>query len=529
MLDKSTQNQLSGKSGLQGRYCRSCGSPVRQQAQFCPSCGMPLHRDTRAFPHNVHPVSSTVVGAPLTSPKSNSQISSEPFLRAGQEHKEFEPGSGAVQVCDVSQVSALRKRLGRAASGMKLIGLLSAFLILLYSLFKFGINPGVSLVLAILIFSSAFWLSHQMKAGYSFVLIPIALWTIALLAYDLLVDVPSAIGDLSSGYSIAYETIGIMVLTIPIYFVWRGIIALYAYKRFLRGNPSKSEPLIQDPWENGRKKTRKHPKFLNKASKGMYTFLLLMPLVWFVIFASSLNTQQTQVTTVAGQIVNLIGRLIIGLAVWTLMAFLYRRARRHAMLPGSKLAIKDTRAIVLYLRPFRDDRIKIRARATDGRVFLERFLKITFEELITDHLWRYGPVRAIGDPRKKDLLAPLGAAREYESDATWQQKAADLMQQASIIVAVVGETNGFIWEMERIVKLGLTSKLVLVLPPLDIKNLTIRWSNLMKVVKLPQNVNLKHLCAVVFSSDQVVLITAKDKKDWSYETALDSAAALLLK
>ena len=265
----------------------------------------------------------------------------------------------------------------------------------------------------------------------------------------------------------------------------------------------------------------------------MYVFLTLA-LIWIVIVIVSYyravpgTSDASDTADLAGF---LIGKLLATLAFLMFGVVLYRRARRHAMLPGSKLARKDNRAIVLYLRSFQDDKIKVRARATDGRIFLERLLKITFEELLTDHLWHYGPVEAIGDPHTKGKLAPLGAARDYESDATWQQKATDLMQQASIIVAVVGETNGFLWEIDTIVKLGFMSKLILVLPPADTTNLTERWNNLVNTVtglKLLQNVNLRNICAVVFPVDQVVLITAKEQKDWAYETALDDAAALIL-
>lgn len=38
---------------------------------------------------------------------------------------------------------------------------------------------------------------------------------------------------------------------------------------------------------------------------------------------------------------------------------------------------------------------------------MERLVKISFEELVTDHLWGYGPVVAIGDPRAK-CKATLG-------------------------------------------------------------------------------------------------------------------------
>ena len=55
---------------------------------------------------------------------------------------------------------------------------------------------------------------------------------------------------------------------------------------------------------------------------------------------------------------------------------------------------------MLYLRSFHDDsKLKIRARAANGRTVLEKFVRVTFEEVVTDHLWNYGPVLAIGNPK----------------------------------------------------------------------------------------------------------------------------------
>jgi hypothetical protein len=348
---------------------------------------------------------------------------------------------------------------------MKMIGLLSALTVLAYS--SSVVHGASALYLAALVFAVAFWLSGRMKAGSSSATLAIALWTIGLLAYDVFIALPPSLRDDRSGdfSSIVYTSIGTVALTLPIYFVTRGVIARYAYQGSLRKKPSEFDRLTQDPWENGRNTTRKHPKFLNTTSRGMYAFLILIPLVYFLVVGARLNQEPIQGTDVAYQIGSFLERVVSALAVWMLLAFLYRRARRHAMLPGSELARKEHRAIVLYLRSFGDDTIKVRARATDGRIFLERFLRISFEELVTDHLWRFGPVVAIGNPQTRDQLAPLGAARDYESDATWQQKAASLMQGAALIVAVLGETPGFLWEIERIVTLGFTSKLLLVLPP----------------------------------------------------------------
>jgi hypothetical protein len=140
-------------------------------------------------------------------------------------------------------------------------------------------------------------------------------------------------------------------------------------------------------------------------------------------------------------------------------------------------------------------------------------------------------VVAIGDPRTERKLAPLGAARDFERDDTWQQKAIDLMRRSSMIVAVVGQTEGFLWEINTIIKLGLRSKLVLLLPPVRAQELAPRWDALVHHVKgmaFLEDIDLTRMRAVALSPDGVVFIVGDKGNDWTYETVLDTAAELIL-
>jgi hypothetical protein len=206
-------------------------------------------------------------------------------------------------------------------------------------------------------------------------------------------------------------------------------------------------------------------------------------------------------------------------------------ARRAAMLPGSALTKKDTRPIVLYLRSFQDDsKIKLRARAANGRTLPERLLKIPFEEVVTDHLWGYGPVLAIGDPRTKSKRAPLGAARDYADDSTWQQKVIELIQEAALIVVIAGGTKGLAWEIDTIVKHGALWKLVVLLPPVGIRDLQSRWQELASHVSntaLPTQVDFARARAAIFPKGTAAIIAGEKETDWTYEAVLDQAALVI--
>jgi len=431
-------------------------------------------------------------------------------------------------VSDVSRVTLFRTRLGHAASSMKVIGVVSAFLVIV------KINSdfiGLGLALGIFTLWFAFRLSKHLRLGETYAAILIILWVVGFSTWTL-ID-PGSEGLIPKKMSFNW-VIGILTFYLPIYFIIRGLLELRAYKT----NPNEMESFTLHPWEDRGKIERKHPKFLNKKSFMAYVFILLCILP--VLFLWAAHIMQPPDTSLgiseSYDIGYKIGNFLFALPFWWMAITLYRRARRHAMLPGNKLLKKDNRDVILYLRAFLDDStIKMRARNNDGRIFLERFVKITFEELVTDHLWRYGPVVAIGDPHTKSKLVPLGAARDFVPNAEndpWKQKVVDLMQQASIIVAVVNQSPGFIWEMNTIIKdKKLKSKLVLLLPPLKAQDLRSRWDTLVSEVtgaKFPQDIDLTNARAMLFLKDQAVVITADKRNDWTYETVLDKAAELIL-
>jgi hypothetical protein len=434
------------------------------------------------------------------------------------------PPSDAVRVSDVSRVTSLRERLGRAASSLKLIGFISAVEVTMEV--SDYVSAWIAALLGILLFCSAFPLGTRLRSGQTWAAGVIALWLIPFGIWSFRVLWRSV----SNGLGF-YSVLGNLIINLPVYFAVRGLLELRAHKTRPAETPGMFEPLTLNPWEDGAHGSRKHPKFLNKKSLRAYLFVLSAPFVLLFMMASSLNRPEPSTSDPFELAGRRTADVFMSVLVWLLMIYLYRRGRRHALLPGNELLKRDQRGVVLYLRSFLDDRaIRIRARPTDGRIFPERLMKISFEELVTDHLWRYGPVVAIGDPRARDKLVPLGAARDFESDA-WQQKAADLMRRASIIVAVAGAAEGFLWELNSITNMKLESRLVLLLPPLKTRQLAARWDAIVQRVtelKLPSNLDLKRARAVIFRDDAVVVITADKRNDWTYETVLDNAALLIL-
>jgi hypothetical protein len=139
-------------------------------------------------------------------------------------------------------------------------------------------------------------------------------------------------------------------------------------------------------------------------------------------------------------------------------------------------------------------------------------------------------VVAIGDPALKDERAPLGAARDFAADTEWQAKAVDLMRAASIVVAAIGQTEGFAWEIDRIVNAGLRSKLILLVPPVGAPQARARWEFLRSRVPSalpPAEPEIRRTRAVVYPQGVPTLIRDGTRSVWTYEAVLDAAVLAL--
>lgn len=199
---------------------------------------------------------------------------------------------------------------------------------------------------------------------------------------------------------------------------------------------------------------------------------------------------------------------LIGLGYW-----LYRRAKRHSTLGVAELRKRDIRPPILLLRSFRDDMIEIEKKHI---VFLSFrfFSSLTFEELITYSLRKFGPIIAIGQP--KEPLPPIGAARQYLTNESWQDKIAELTAESKFIVMILGKTAGVRWELWRILEHNLLPSFVLLFPP--VTDLGERWSRIYEDLGLsfPLNFSVEKTLMMTFSGNgQISCITGK-QRTWSY-------------
>lgn len=200
--------------------------------------------------------------------------------------------------------------------------------------------------------------------------------------------------------------------------------------------------------------------------------------------------------------------------------------RRKLARRGEEVRRIDPRPPVLLLRSFGDDMLGVGAGEKWTRLADWHRRGMTFERVLTRELTPFGPVLAIGKPGES--LAPLGAARDYVGDDAWQDEVARRMAEARLIVFVVGTSEGLAWELQRVQRLGLLHKLVLLFPAVD--DISHRWNVLRSRqgeapdVQLPDAIDPKSTLALVFEVDASPVAITGSRGEWSYETALRLAA-----
>jgi hypothetical protein len=169
----------------------------------------------------------------------------------------------------------------------------------------------------------------------------------------------------------------------------------------------------------------------------------------------------------------------------------------------------------------------------------------TFEEFLAKVLWRFGPVVTIGQPGER--LPPSGASREYMgAEDDWQTEIKRRAAVAGMIVAVVGKTEGLVWEIQALARLGALPRFMLVLPPRPPSELDARWQGLRWLVyenddeqqgsserdalrlQLPADLDFNKTLVLTYTEgDWPTVITSRSRTKWDYEEALAQAARLI--
>jgi hypothetical protein len=138
---------------------------------------------------------------------------------------------------------------------------------------------------------------------------------------------------------------------------------------------------------------------------------------------------------------------------------------RCAAMSASRLRRIDSRPPVLYLRSFRNDRLRTRDPRELGiaRLFDPYRDRLTMEQLISRRSFVLGPIVAIADPKSK--MQAIGAARAFVRGGDWKEVVQSLMHEAKLIVVLMDMTENLTWEIAQVTTPDLLSKTLFVFPP----------------------------------------------------------------
>ncbi|HXC81333.1 MAG TPA: hypothetical protein VNV62_05705 [Trebonia sp.] len=231
-----------------------------------------------------------------------------------------------------------------------------------------------------------------------------------------------------------------------------------------------------------------------------------------------------------------VATLWAGIVLLAIGAIIARHARRLTAVDAYRLMRQDSRPPVLYLRSFRDDKLKLLS-ATLGRPSLiERFTPRRFdpfEEVIARHLAGTGPVIALNPPGTK--LAPLGAARETLDSDAWQATISDWMAQAALIVLILppaAVTDGLTWELDTISASQHWAKTLILIPPVPADALSDRWQAFRDAYgthwpfSVPLTLDGPGPLALTFGDADWTVLSAWRRHEWAYTAAIKGALSL---
>jgi hypothetical protein len=148
----------------------------------------------------------------------------------------------------------------------------------------------------------------------------------------------------------------------------------------------------------------------------------------------------------------------------TLAAVMRYIARRFSRISLERLISKDARALILFLRSFRDDQVRL---IKPRQAFFRRMVSVgeprpTLDHVLLEEGTSCGPVVALGAPGS---TPPFGAARKYVTHDEWRDTVVELCRKAGAVVIVVDETDGVRWEVQHLIGANSRTGNLFLVPP----------------------------------------------------------------
>lgn len=170
---------------------------------------------------------------------------------------------------------------------------------------------------------------------------------------------------------------------------------------------------------------------------------------------------------------------VLGMALSALVMIVVGAAQypRSAGTPSHEQVVfgllRARKKYCLILRPFGQDAEIVLPRTgakrrTGGGPFTRN---LTMEQLVTRAARTVLDMDTYGIVDQRTMFAPPGPILMRAADDIWQEVAQRLISRAHVIVLILPPDrdfgDGFVWEIEQIRQAGVTSRVVIVLPPCD--------------------------------------------------------------
>ena len=311
-----------------------------------------------------------------------------------------------------------------------------------------------------------------------------------------------------------WRKLGIVAIAaFPVWVGWRHVSVVLPYLR----SGERSILFPEYSWDNMAAKSglwhNLKTALPNKRTRALAWMFLALPagISTFLVMARALDTITNLFPEIAAPWLDTFDfyellEVLIFAAALGVMYFLFRRGLRHIAPPAAAIRRDDPRPPIVLLRSFRDEDTSIQ-RSLDRQVLVGLFEKIPerLDELLEQSLHPYGPVIAIGRP--KEALPSLGAAREYVLDADWKSFVETRLREAGLVVGILGDTDGFVWEMGAVFRLSMREKLILVVPQmLSSRQRFGRWKRVVKALDAGFELPTGAL-VVAWDDDNVIVVT----------------------
>ena len=235
------------------------------------------------------------------------------------------------------------------------------------------------------------------------------------------------------------------------------------------------------------------------AWKILLLIILFISLLFFIFYILNVLTNLVN----EGTLPNL-SLLIPGIiSVILLIILALRRSREYLVSSVDDLLEVDKRSQIVFIRSFKDDSIKMTKDAF--------FSGSRFEEILNSNISKFGPIISIGKPN--EIMAPLGIARKYiESKMSWKHQIADYFLKSSYIIAIPNSSEGFMWELNKIIELELIHKLIVIIPPIKSQEIAFLFESLNKcfpdlILNIEKYIELDNITGLKFYNKTTVKIS----------------------